>query len=44
MKVVIDIGHANGTGSTGNSLEEHAVSTVVGKYLERELELNRKTK
>lgn len=38
MKVVIDIGHANGTGSTGNSLEEHAVSTVVGKYLERELE------
>lgn len=38
MKVVIDIGHANGTGSRGNSLEEHAVSTVVGKYLTRELE------
>lgn len=38
MKVVIDIGHANGTGSRGNSLEEHAVSTVVAKYLERELE------
>ena len=38
MKVVIDIGHANGTGSTGNSLEEHAVSTVVAKHLERELD------
>lgn len=38
MKVVIDIGHANGTGARGNSLEEHAVSTVVAKYLERELE------
>lgn len=37
MKVVIDIGHANGTGSRGNSLEEHAVSVVIGKYLEREL-------
>lgn len=38
MKVVIDIGHANGTGSTGNSLEEHAVSTVIAKHLVRELD------
>lgn len=37
MKVIIDIGHANGTGARGNSLEEHAVSTVVAKYLELEL-------
>ncbi len=33
MKIAIDIGHANGTGSQGNGLEEHAVAAKVGYHL-----------
>lgn len=33
MKIVIDIGHAYGTGSRGNGLEEHNVATKIGKHL-----------
>ena len=33
MKIAIDIGHANGTGSRGNGMEEHAVATKIGTNL-----------
>lgn len=33
MNIAIDIGHANGTGSTGNGYEEHALCTVIGAEL-----------
>ena len=29
MKIAIDIGHANNTGSRGNGLEEHAVAVTI---------------
>lgn len=33
MKVAIDIGHARGTGATGNGLDEHEVCAELGKCL-----------
>lgn len=33
MNIAIDIGHANGTGSTGNGYEEHALCTAIGAKL-----------
>lgn len=33
MNIAIDIGHANGTGSTGNGYEEHALCTKIGAEL-----------
>lgn len=38
MKIVIDPGHANGTGATGNGLEEHAVVKVIAGHLAEMLE------
>lgn len=35
MKVAIDVGHARGTGSRGNGLEEHAVCAVIAEELSR---------
>lgn len=36
--VIIDIGHANGTGARGNGLEEHAVNVIIGGKLKSLLE------
>lgn len=33
MKIAIDIGHANNTGSRGNGLEEHAVAVTIAECL-----------
>lgn len=33
MKIAIDIGHANNTGSRGNGLEEHAVAVTIAERL-----------
>lgn len=33
MKILIDIGHADGSGARGNGCEEHALCTVIGKEL-----------
>lgn len=33
MNIAIDIGHAAGTGSTGNGLEEHAVARAIAEEL-----------
>lgn len=35
--IIIDIGHAGGTGARGNGLEEHAVNTVIAKILSQKL-------
>lgn len=35
--VVIDIGHADGTGSSGHGLEEHAVNVVIADHLKNML-------
>ncbi len=37
MRVIIDIGHADGTGARGNGKEEHALCAVIGAYLGEEL-------
>ena len=34
-KIIIDIGHANGTGARGFDWEEHASNVVVGSHLQR---------
>lgn len=36
--IIIDIGHANGTGARGNGYEEHALCVIVGKRLKKRLE------
>lgn len=36
-KICIDVGHAAGTGATGNSLEEHGVAVQIATYLARYL-------
>ena len=36
--IIIDIGHANGTGARGNGYEEHALCVIVGKKLKKRLE------
>lgn len=36
--VIIDIGHANGTGARGNGMEEHAVNVIIGNKLKLMLE------
>jgi N-acetylmuramoyl-L-alanine amidase len=36
--IIIDIGHANGTGARGNGYEEHALCAIVGKKLKKRLE------
>lgn len=33
MKIAIDIGHARGTGATGNGLQEHEVCVALGRLL-----------
>ena len=33
MKIALDIGHANGTGASGNGLEEHAVAEQITGHL-----------
>lgn len=33
MNIIIDIGHAAGTGARGNGLEEHAECTAIAAYL-----------
>ena len=33
MNIALDIGHANNTGSVGNSLEEHATAKVIAEHL-----------
>lgn len=35
--VIIDIGHANGTGARGNGYEEHALCAIVGRKLKKRL-------
>lgn len=40
MKIAIDIGHANRTGSTGNGMEEHAVCSVLATHLHKILTAN----
>lgn len=37
MKIAIDIGHTNGTGATGNGLQEHEVATKIAKALQVDL-------
>ena len=34
-KICIDIGHAAGTGATGNGLEEHGVAVQIAAHLAR---------
>lgn len=36
-KICIDIGHAAGTGATGNGLEEHGVAVQIAAHLARYL-------
>lgn len=33
MKIALDIGHANGTGASGNGLEEHALAEQIAGHL-----------
>lgn len=33
MNIALDIGHANATGATGNSLQEHTVCTAIAEHL-----------
>lgn len=35
--IIIDIGHASGTGARGNGLEEHAVNCKIAKILSQKL-------
>lgn len=37
MKILIDIGHANGTGARGHGYEEHALCAIVGQQLKKRL-------
>lgn len=36
--IIVDIGHADKTGASGNGLEEHAVNVEIGKHLVARLE------
>lgn len=38
MKIAIDIGHANHTGSTGNGMEEHTLCTPIAASLQTTLQ------
>lgn len=38
MNIIVDIGHANGTGARGNGCEEHALCTVIAGHLRTALE------
>ena len=38
MNIVIDIGHANGTGARGNGYEEHALCAIVGDRIKAAIE------